>query len=78
MEYIFNYKEYRAWFWKKKKVVGHKYDKSMDKMVLYFSDGLETISCWKKYDMKLGSDWALVEKNTMENESNTSVNLVKK
>jgi len=66
--YIFRWK--RNLFWKKKVVTGHKYEENQNKMVLLLPDGgLEEIKKWKDCVCKLGVDWVLVTKETIQEEA---------
>lgn len=72
MTYKFKYK--RFFFYKTiKNVKGHAFDLDSDRMDIFTIDGIISIGNWSKYDMKLGSDFLLVQKNDMEQESGTSV-----
>lgn len=74
MKYLFCYR--RKWFWKKITVVGHGYEQSQDKMILYFENGgLQEICEWSKCEIKLGPDWVLAKKKMMEMESGVDVKL---
>lgn len=65
MKYRFRYKN--GLFWTSKTVVGHRWDKDQDKMVLYKHDGaIEEIACWSKCSVRLGIDWVLAQKKAME------------
>jgi hypothetical protein len=63
--------------WKKlKNIVGHKYDESQDKIVLFFADGsLREIGKWKECEVVLGVDWVLWTKKQMESETGTDIKL---
>jgi len=74
MRYIFKYR--KKWFWKKMNVIGHVYESTQDKMVLYFENGgIQEISEWKKCEIKLGPDWVLAKKKMLESESGIDVKL---
>jgi hypothetical protein len=61
MKYKFTWK--KSWCWHTLIVIGHRYDKEQDKMVLYFADGgLKEISEWVKCSVKLGQDWLIARK----------------
>jgi hypothetical protein len=73
MRYKFKYKRY--FWWNTKEVIGHSLERDYDgkyntnRMVLYFEGGgIEVISDWNKYCLKLGNDWVLAQKNAMEKE----------
>lgn len=72
MKYVFKWK--RFLFPRSAKVVGHRYDKDQDKMVLYFENGgAREIKSWSRCECRLGADWALVMKKQMEQQAGTSV-----
>lgn len=74
MVYIFKYK--RWFFWKKKTVVGHKLDKELNRMDLYFPDGtIYSVPEWSKCELYLGHDWLLFTKKQMEKESGQPISL---
>ncbi len=74
MKYILKYK--KGWFWKKVVVIGHNYDQTQDKMILFFEDGgVREIAEWKKCEIQLGQDWVLARKKAMEAESGVDVKL---
>jgi hypothetical protein len=65
MSYIFGYR--RHWFWRRREVIGHKYEADQDKMVLFFKDGgVEEIRSWKRCEARLGPDWFAESKKAME------------
>lgn len=67
MKYRFKWK--KKYFWRSHIVVGHRFEKEMNKMVLYFEDGsIREISEWCKCEAFLGKDWALALKEKMEQE----------
>ena len=68
MNYIFKYR--RGWFWKSIKAIGHKYEESQEKMVVYLANGgVQEIKQWKNCEVKLGSDWYVETKKQMEKEA---------
>jgi hypothetical protein len=72
MEYRFRFKH--KWFWHSRKVIGHHFDESQNKMILYFANGgLEEIASWKSCSAKLGSDWALTVKKNMEQQAGVPI-----
>jgi hypothetical protein len=74
MKYNLSYK--KGWFTKKYTVVGHNYDPSQDKMILFFEDGsLKEVCEWKKCEIKLGPDWVLAKKKMMEAETGVDVKM---
>ena len=72
MEYKFKYK--KNWFWKTKKIVGHRLKD--DRMDLFLKDGsIFSIGEWHRYGLFLGTDWLLVTKTNMEKESGQDIKL---
>ena len=72
MTYKFKYKCGR--FYKSVSVIGHKYNKELDRMILMFKDGgIMEIASWSCYDCKLGKDWALAVKKEMEKQAGQSI-----
>ena len=70
--YLFKWK--RRLFFHTKKVVGHRYEKEQDKMVLFFENGgIREIKLWTQCENVLGSDWALIMKKQMEQQSGVSI-----
>ena len=66
--YVFRWKRY--FFWKKQIVTGHKLEEDQNKMVLILPDGgLEEIKDWNKCVVKLGADWVLVTKDSIQEEA---------
>ncbi len=57
-------------------VVGHRYDQSQDKMILYFPDGsVQEIANWAKCEVKLGTDWVLAQQKSMEKQAGQPIPL---
>lgn len=74
MKYVFRYR--RKGIWKKATVIGHRLEKDLDKMVLYFEDGsIQEIAEWSKCDLKLGVDWVLAAKKDMEKKAAQAIPL---
>jgi hypothetical protein len=72
MKYKLKYR--RGFFWKKATVVGHGYNKDMDRLTLYFENGgLSEIPEWSKCECYLGADWALAAKKKMEEKAGQSI-----
>ncbi len=72
MTYKFKYR--RSIFYRSFKVVGHGFNKELDRMSLYFQDGsTREIARWSKCDCKLGPDWALAVKKQMEKKAGQSI-----
>lgn len=72
MTYKFKYRK-RILF-KSVTVIGHSFNKDLDRMSLLLQDGgIQEISGWSKYDCKLGSDWALALKKSMEEKAGQSI-----
>lgn len=63
-------------FWRSFEVQGHRYESSMDKMILYFTNGsLREIPQWSKHEVVFDVDWMLAVKKQLENESGQSIPL---
>lgn len=76
MAYVMKYKRLKDFFWKKEKIVGHKFFPEFDKMVVYYEQGgLHEIVKWSECEVKLGPDWVLDVKNNMKKESGQDVQL---
>lgn len=74
MTYLFRFR--RRYFWKTLRVSGHSYSPDQDKMVLYFQDGsVQEIKAWKNCEIKLGSDWVLAQKKSMEAKTGQTIPL---
>ena len=74
MQYTIKYKKPRSWFWKSETVRGHQFDELQNKLVLYYEDGsVREIAHWKDYEVKLGVEWVLAIKQSMEKETGTSI-----
>jgi len=57
-------------------IQGHRYEQSMNKMVLFFQDGsVREIPNWSSREVVLGVDWVLAVKKQMEAQSGQSVPL---
>ena len=70
MTYKFKFKRRLRLFYRTRVVVGHRYEQSFDKMVLYFPDGgIEELCNWKDCDLKLGPDWLLMAQKKMEEQA---------
>jgi hypothetical protein len=70
--YKFKYK-YR-WFFKTHKIIGHSFNEKLDRMALHFPDGsLLELADWSCYDCKLGPDWALAVKKSMEEKAGQAI-----
>lgn len=69
VQYKFKYK--RFFFWRTiKGVTGHNLDSDLDRMDVFIGGkGIMSISPWSKYDMYLGEDFLLAEKDRMETEA---------
>ena len=76
MKYIFKYRKGGSWLWNKKEVVGHKYEESQNKMILYYPNGgLKEIAHWTDHEVELGVDWMLAIKKSMEEKAGQSIPL---
>ena len=74
MQYKFKWK--RFLFCHARKVIGHSYDPSQNKMVLFFQSGaIEEIATWSKCSVRLDVDWVLAQKKNMEKESGMTIPL---
>lgn len=72
--YKFKYKKY--FFWKTIKAIGHRYDKDIDRMDIYHTDGsITSVPKWSQYHLILGTDWVLYTKKQMEKEAGQSIPL---
>lgn len=72
MQYKFRYR--RILFWRSFTVVGHRYEESQDKMVVYFPDGgCQEIKRWRLHEVKLGPDWMMAVKKDMESKAGVSI-----
>lgn len=68
MTYKFRYKS--RLFYRSVTVVGHQYNKELDRMSLLLPDGgILEIAQWCCYDCKLGQDWVLALKKDMESKA---------
>lgn len=68
MTYKFKFR--RHLFFRSLTVVGHGFNKELDRMSLYFADGgVREISRWSQCDCKLGTDWVLAKKKDMERQA---------
>lgn len=76
MEYKFTYRHYKKFLYKSQMINGHRLDQVLDKMCLFFADGsIIEIPHWKDYELKLGSDWALAVKTSLEQQSGQTIPL---
>jgi hypothetical protein len=74
MEYRIKFKD--GWKWRMFIIQGHRYEQSMNKMVLFFQDGsVREIPNWSSREVVLGVDWVLAVKKQMEAQSGQSVPL---
>lgn len=72
MKYVFKFK--KGFFWKKKVVIGHKYNREMDRLALLFENGgIYEVANWSKYDCDLGSDWAAAVKKDLEKQAGQQI-----
>jgi hypothetical protein len=66
----------RRFFWKSLKVMGHRYEKDQNKMVLFFEDGsVRELKEWTSCEVFLRQDWVLARKKQMESDSGLNVPL---
>ena len=67
------------WWNKTTKVIGHKYDKDMDRFMFFFEDGsIREVIQWSKCEVSLGQDWVLATKEHMEKQANQPISLAVK
>lgn len=72
MTYKIKYRKFL--FWKTETIIGHKYDKELDRLHIFYLDGsLKEIASWSKCDVMLGRDWLDACKKFMEKESGQSI-----
>lgn len=72
MTYKFKYK--RRLFFRSFKVIGHSYNKELDRMALHFQNGsIRELPKWSACECLLGSDWALAVKEEMERKSGQEI-----
>lgn len=76
MLYKFKWKEPKKLWWNTEKVRGHRYELELDRMILFYDDGsILEIPGWSKCRVRLGLDWVLAVKKSMEKDSGQSVAL---
>ena len=75
--YKVKYKRVGSFFSKTEKdVIGHRYQRDQDKMVLYFSTGaLKEIAEWSKCEIFLDVDWVLSTQKKKEEEAGQTIPL---
>lgn len=74
MKYIFKYR--RKLFWKSVTVVGHSYNRDLDRVSLLLENGgIREVPQWSKCECKLGVDWVLAKKKAMEKESGQTIHI---
>lgn len=66
--YVFKYKRLLL-FKKIKRVIGHRYVESGDRMDVFKEDGVISIPNWSKCELHLGNDFILFEKNNAKIEA---------
>lgn len=72
--YYFKWK--KRFFWKKIKVIGHRYEADQNKMVLFLENGAVTeIKNWRNCEVFLGQDWVMAKKKEMEQQAGSSIPL---
>lgn len=68
MTYKIRYR--RRFFFRTVTVVGHGYDRDLDRLFLDLPNGCTLeIAQWSKYDCKLGLDWVAAKKQKMESQT---------
>ena len=61
MNIVYKLRWRRKGFWHTIKAIGHSYEETSNKLVVYFPDGgLREIAHWKDCELMLGSDWKKV------------------
>lgn len=74
MKYRFKWK--KGFFWQSTMVIGHRYSKEDDKMILYTEDGgIRELVAWSKCEVILGADWVLVAHKNLEQQAGMSIPL---
>ena len=74
MTYKFHYRRRLQLLFRTFTVVGHSYNKDMDRMMLYLPDGgVHEICQWSWCDARLGQDWVLAMKKDMEKKAGQSI-----
>lgn len=72
MTYKFKYK--KRFFWKTiKNAKGHLFIPDANRMDIFMEDGILSLSNWDKYDIYLGSDFLLFQKDEMEKEAGQNI-----
>ncbi len=72
MKYKFKYKRIGNWFWTTKTVTGHGVEDN--RLILYFKDlTLLEIPKFDELEVRLGNDWLLSTKASMEKEAGNAV-----
>jgi hypothetical protein len=72
MEYFFKWRS--RFITRKRKVMGHLYDSTQDKMILYYANGsVEEVCNWRSCAIILGQDWCLAQKKNAEKASGVSI-----
>lgn len=72
--YVMNYRRRFSPIARKVKVVGHQVDREQDKMVLFFADGgVKEVLAWSKCRVKLGADWVIAQKKSMEAQAGQTI-----
>jgi hypothetical protein len=72
MTYKFKYR--RKWLSKSIAVIGHGYNKDLDRMTLYLESGaVKEIPNWRECECSLGIDWVLAVKKDMEKKAGQAI-----
>ena len=74
--YVFKYRRITSKFkkWNTVKIIGHQWDKTQNKMLIYYPDGgIEEIARWTDCECKLGQEWVLFTKSKMSKEAGLSL-----
>ena len=78
MLYKLKYKRKDQWFWRSiKNVKGHKFDENTGRLDVFITNGLISLVDWNKCDVKLGNDFILAQKESMEEEASAAIKLKK-
>lgn len=74
--YIFQFR--RPWrpFFCKIKVIGHKFEPSQNKMVVFLPDGgVQEIARWSSCELRLGTDWVLAQQKALSAQAGQQIPL---
>jgi len=72
--YTIKFRRAGQWFWRKETIIGSNLDKELNRMDLFYANGtIYSITKWSEYDLKLGTDWVIAEKQAMDLKAAQSV-----